>query len=723
MGIGNNMKIKIDDIKAQWASTNSINLRFQQIVDELNNKVLYRANPLGEPNAMSNDLDMVEHDILNGGTFNMKELFVDGQPIGATTLWGAIQGDLVDQSDLFATLLILGNRIGDNNEDITDLDSASVSHETRLDDNDEKNTEQDTAISQKMADVRVSTAQNTTQSLTIDRTVPTLPEIVLTPNVGSISPFTLVKTNEQGKIPQDLLSVSGLLMRGVYTTELDADPASNPTVEGIGTPHTNGDIYTLNFPTPQVSGEVLVITDPILGTEAEVVHDPGDVIVYLTLAESGSATGWYRWEKAATGGTATDITYDPLGDNIIQPTSTNVDLAITDLDVGLNTTNGNVTANDGDIATNAADIVAAEGRITQNEQSIIELQSAGAATAAPIGSVFQWATEATPEGFLELNGTTIDATIDPRLQDLVDLLNPGGNTQAVLPDMRGEFARGWDNGKGTDTGRGILSAQDEDVGPHDHPLSISDPTHTHAVTDPTHSHAGVLRPPFDGLQYRGASPELAAHNTNATGNNTAGYASDGASTGVTVGAVSTGISGTVDDSTGVETRPRNIALMYIIKGFDILVQPTAPPDIFDLIYPVGSFYMTTTPANPTALFGGTWAQLGEGEFLMNTVAGAEVAGGSNDAVSIAHGHTATHTLTASQASHGHGQPSGGLNVIHNNAGGDNLLNVGASDAFPFIHEAPAITVAGAVAVVNSGVAGTGLNRPSFKGVAIWERTA
>lgn len=58
-------KITIDDITGQFTSVQAINDRFQQVEDELNDKVLYRNNPAGEPNNMSNDLDMNSNRILN----------------------------------------------------------------------------------------------------------------------------------------------------------------------------------------------------------------------------------------------------------------------------------------------------------------------------------------------------------------------------------------------------------------------------------------------------------------------------------------------------------------------------------------------------------------------------------------------------------------------------------------------------------------------------------
>jgi hypothetical protein len=58
-------KITISDILGQFASVIGINSRFQQLEDELNEKVLYRDNPGTEPNEMNNALDMSNNPILN----------------------------------------------------------------------------------------------------------------------------------------------------------------------------------------------------------------------------------------------------------------------------------------------------------------------------------------------------------------------------------------------------------------------------------------------------------------------------------------------------------------------------------------------------------------------------------------------------------------------------------------------------------------------------------
>ncbi|CNI36926.1 tail fiber protein [Yersinia rohdei] len=76
--------------------------------------------------------------------------------------------------------------------------------------------------------------------------------------------------------------------------------------------------------------------------------------------------------------------------------------------------------------------------------------------AFPIGVPIPYPVAAIPETamgvvFFKMNGGTFSTTTYPKLA----LKYPTG----VLPDMRGEFMRGWDDGRGVDSGRVILSAQ------------------------------------------------------------------------------------------------------------------------------------------------------------------------------------------------------------------------------------------------------------------------
>lgn len=71
-------KISINDITSGYASTTALNVSFNQIEDQFNNKVLYRDNPFSEPNQMLNDLDMNSNDLLNVGGLTATSLTVNG---------------------------------------------------------------------------------------------------------------------------------------------------------------------------------------------------------------------------------------------------------------------------------------------------------------------------------------------------------------------------------------------------------------------------------------------------------------------------------------------------------------------------------------------------------------------------------------------------------------------------------------------------------------------
>ncbi|QHM74154.1 hypothetical protein C7M52_00075 [Mixta theicola] len=70
----------------------------------------------------------------------------------------------------------------------------------------------------------------------------------------------------------------------------------------------------------------------------------------------------------------------------------------------------------------------------------------------PAGVPVPWPLADAPSGWLKCNGAKFDKNLYSRLA----VAYPSG----VLPDLRGEFIRGWDDGRGIDTGRAVMSAQD-----------------------------------------------------------------------------------------------------------------------------------------------------------------------------------------------------------------------------------------------------------------------
>ncbi len=141
-----------------------------------------------------------------------------------------------------------------------------------------------------------------------------------------------------------------------------------------------------------------------------------------------------------------------------------------------------------------------------------------AAQKMPSGVIQNYAGAAAPAGWLECDGAAVSrATYADLFVAIGETFGNGdGASTFNLPDLRGEFVRGWDNGRGVDAGRALGSAQADEVGPHQHDIN---------------------------------------HYTNSdnTGSNIAGANGNTNQTWQT------------ELSTGTETRPRNIALMFIIR--------------------------------------------------------------------------------------------------------------------------------------------------------------
>ncbi|WP_245193473.1 tail fiber protein [Aggregatibacter sp. 2125159857] len=72
-----------------------------------------------------------------------------------------------------------------------------------------------------------------------------------------------------------------------------------------------------------------------------------------------------------------------------------------------------------------------------------------------IGIPIPYPLSSVPTGCLAMNGQRFDTRRYPKLAQKY----PSGQ----LPDLRGEFIRGWDNGRGVDVGRALLSAQGDAI--------------------------------------------------------------------------------------------------------------------------------------------------------------------------------------------------------------------------------------------------------------------
>jgi len=167
----------------------------------------------------------------------------------------------------------------------------------------------------------------------------------------------------------------------------------------------------------------------------------------------------------------------------------------------------------------------AGGTIKSSSGGFIFPDSTTQTTAAtiPSGSMTLFAASTPPSGWLECNGSLVSTTTYARLYAVVGTTFGSGSGTFGLPDMRGYFARGWDHGAGVDPGRTFGSTQADSFA-----------SHTHAM-------------PSEWIV------------PNASGSSTPGFAQGGSYAYTAYGTGPTLAAG------GTETRPKNVALMYIIK--------------------------------------------------------------------------------------------------------------------------------------------------------------
>jgi len=143
------------------------------------------------------------------------------------------------------------------------------------------------------------------------------------------------------------------------------------------------------------------------------------------------------------------------------------------------------------------------------------------------GTVISFASTVVPSGFLDCNGAAISRTTYSSLFAGIGTVfgNGNGTTTFNIPDLRGEFIRGWDNGRGADSGRVFGSFQAGDFTSHNH--GNSSITILRVLATPDGPNWGLAQGYYGGQE---------------TINGSGTYSQGGS-----------------------ETRPRNIALLYCIK--------------------------------------------------------------------------------------------------------------------------------------------------------------
>jgi microcystin-dependent protein len=138
----------------------------------------------------------------------------------------------------------------------------------------------------------------------------------------------------------------------------------------------------------------------------------------------------------------------------------------------------------------------------------------------PVGTIIMHGANYAPDGYLTCDGTAISRTTFKRLFETIGVTFGTGNgtTTFNLPDMRGQFARGWNDTASVDSGRTFGSTQADELKSHNH------------IVKKINRQTGTSAQGFFAMDDNGTD---GSENTEVTG--------------------------------GSETRPKNVALLFVIK--------------------------------------------------------------------------------------------------------------------------------------------------------------
>jgi len=230
----------------------------------------------------------------------------------------------------------------------------------------------------------------------------------------------------------------------------------------------------------------------------------------------------------------------------------------------------------------------AAGEITLGSGLLLD-PTTGVLAAGSVGEIMFFPATTAPAGTIKANGAALSRATYPALwayaqasgnivsdalwtsNKMYGSFSTGdGSTTFRIPDVRGEFIRAFDDGRGIDTGRVLGQHQDSQNLAHTH--TVTDPGHNHSISDPGHAHS--LYDPghqhYFGASYIGSGTGSNGGYVNATNNNGAltGVSATGmsvyaAGTGISIVAKVTGV--TIQSSGGTEARPNNTALLAVIR--------------------------------------------------------------------------------------------------------------------------------------------------------------
>ena len=199
-----------------------------------------------------------------------------------------------------------------------------------------------------------------------------------------------------------------------------------------------------------------------------------------------------------------------------------------------------------------------------------EIEKLKASAIIPVGAVQAFAIENAPDGWLICDGTEYSITEDRRelFNVIGNIFGGDGVTSFCVPDLRGQFIRGWDMDGNIDPERELGDFQDDALQGHGHDVKMSafeieeNGEHNHSTSYASWT-AGTWGSDTSIYEVRPSSYSSAKYTDGS------GTSSDGKHT-HKIKLKSNLITDVIPSKYGlikcdVETRPKNVALLYCIK--------------------------------------------------------------------------------------------------------------------------------------------------------------
>ncbi|MGS8082436.1 phage tail protein [Escherichia coli] len=174
-------------------------------------------------------------------------------------------------------------------------------------------------------------------------------------------------------------------------------------------------------------------------------------------------------------------------------------------------------------------------------QSVLDYLGLGEGSALPVGVPVPWPLETPPTGWLKCNGAAFSSEMYPNLAKAYPTNK--------LPDLRGEFIRGWDDGRGVDAGRALLNWQPHTILDHAHYMELWTGDGLAAGSAREGVNPGILATYGDGGIVKTDEP---------------GHKVPSSLRAISSRSVKR--YGEISGNVGTETRPRNVAFNYIVRA-------------------------------------------------------------------------------------------------------------------------------------------------------------